>query len=314
MRYAMWLAAIAAEFATPLLNIRAARSLPIDRSHIPERFGLFTIIVLGEAVIATATGLGDVAWTPMNLTTAVLGFAMAAAIWWINFAFVEESALVSPTLWRRFAYIYGHFFIVASIVATGIGVEHAFKETAEGHLHTATLALVAGGTAVYLGVITIIRLVGGVCRLVWPRIVAISVLLSLLFVGKFLPPGVVVGLAALLLAGEVWFEARLSPEDEDVEEPAPLLAACRHAGEMVVFEPRSETDGCEECVRNNYKWVHLRLCLSCGHVGCCDSSKYKHATKHFHTTSHPIIASLETGESWAWCYVDERFVPLASER
>ena len=52
-------------------------------------------------------------------------------------------------------------------------------------------------------------------------------------------------------------------------------------------------------------WVHLRLCLSCGHVGCCDSSKNKHATKHFHRTKHPIIQSFEPGEDWRWCYVDE---------
>jgi uncharacterized UBP type Zn finger protein len=53
------------------------------------------------------------------------------------------------------------------------------------------------------------------------------------------------------------------------------------------------------------RWVHLRLCLTCGHVGCCDSSKNKHATKHFHTTGHPVMKSVEPGEDWAWCYVDE---------
>ena len=52
-------------------------------------------------------------------------------------------------------------------------------------------------------------------------------------------------------------------------------------------------------------WVHLRLCLSCGHVGCCDSSKNKHATKHFHGTKHPLVRSIEPGETWVWCYVDE---------
>ncbi len=63
------------------------------------------------------------------------------------------------------------------------------------------------------------------------------------------------------------------------------------------------------CVKSALKlgdtWVHLRLCLICGHVGCCDSSKNKHATKHFHKTKHPLIRSIEPGESWIWCYVDE---------
>ena len=52
-------------------------------------------------------------------------------------------------------------------------------------------------------------------------------------------------------------------------------------------------------------WVHLRLCLTCGHVGCCDSSRYKHATKHFHRTQHPIVQSIEPGEDWSWCYIDD---------
>ena len=68
---------------------------------------------------------------------------------------------------------------------------------------------------------------------------------------------------------------------------------------------RPHTRGCEECLRLGTTWVHLRLCIGCGHVGCCDSSPGRHATKHFHTTGHPVIASWEPGERWAWCYVDE---------
>jgi uncharacterized UBP type Zn finger protein len=68
------------------------------------------------------------------------------------------------------------------------------------------------------------------------------------------------------------------------------------------------TDGCEECLKMGDEWVHLRLCLSCGHVGCCDDSKNKHATKHFRKTKHPIIRSLEPGEEWRWCFVDEQAV------
>ena len=62
---------------------------------------------------------------------------------------------------------------------------------------------------------------------------------------------------------------------------------------------------CEECVKSGDTWVHLRLCLSSGHVGCCDSSKNKHATKHFKSSGHPLIRSIEPGESWIWCYIDE---------
>lgn len=66
-------------------------------------------------------------------------------------------------------------------------------------------------------------------------------------------------------------------------------------------------EGCEECLKTGDTWVHLRLCLECGHVGCCDNSKNKHATKHFHKTGHPVIKSFEPGEDWEYCYVDDIF-------
>ncbi len=71
---------------------------------------------------------------------------------------------------------------------------------------------------------------------------------------------------------------------------------------------KARTKGCEECEKIGSDWVHLRLCLTCGHVGCCDSSLHKHGTKHFNETSHPIMRSFEPGESWKWCYVDEVYL------
>lgn len=65
------------------------------------------------------------------------------------------------------------------------------------------------------------------------------------------------------------------------------------------------TEGCEDCLKTGDKWVHLRICLVCGHVGCCDSSPNRHATRHFEETGHPLIRSIEPGEQWSWCYVDE---------
>jgi uncharacterized UBP type Zn finger protein len=63
--------------------------------------------------------------------------------------------------------------------------------------------------------------------------------------------------------------------------------------------------GCKECLESGGRWLHLRLCLGCGHVGCCDSSPNRHATKHFHAAGHPLVRSYEPGEEWWWCYVDE---------
>lgn len=82
------------------------------------------------------------------------------------------------------------------------------------------------------------------------------------------------------------------------------LSVCEHI--LTSKEARPKTpNGCEECLQIGDRWVHLRLCLSCGHVGCCDSSKNKHATKHFRAIGHPVVRSFEPGEQWRWCYVDE---------
>jgi uncharacterized UBP type Zn finger protein len=78
---------------------------------------------------------------------------------------------------------------------------------------------------------------------------------------------------------------------------------CSHLEQIKVRE--TTTRVCEECVKMGDQWVHLRMCLICGHVGCCDSSKNKHATKHFHHTKHPLIRSIEPGETWVWCYIDK---------
>lgn len=83
-------------------------------------------------------------------------------------------------------------------------------------------------------------------------------------------------------------------------------ARCRHLATIQTVTPGSE--GCEECLALGDAWVHLRLCLSCGHVGCCDQSKNRHARKHFEASGHPIIRSFEPGEDWAWCYVDRILV------
>jgi uncharacterized UBP type Zn finger protein len=80
---------------------------------------------------------------------------------------------------------------------------------------------------------------------------------------------------------------------------------CKHLAQIQDVTPSAQ--GCEDCLRTGGTWVHLRLCLSCGHVGCCDNSPGKHATKHYHKTHHPMIRSFEPGEDWLWCYVDEIF-------
>jgi hypothetical protein len=86
-----------------------------------------------------------------------------------------------------------------------------------------------------------------------------------------------------------------------------MARTCTHLSE--VRHVTANTSGCEECLQMGEQWVHLRLCVTCGHVGCCDDSTNKHATAHFHSTNHAVIESFEPDENWSWCYVDEILLP-----
>lgn len=84
-----------------------------------------------------------------------------------------------------------------------------------------------------------------------------------------------------------------------------MPTACTHLDHVHIDHLPASVDGCEDCLRDGTKWLHLRLCLECGHVGCCDDSPMRHATAHVASTDHPLIRSIEPGEDWSWCYVDE---------
>ena len=84
--------------------------------------------------------------------------------------------------------------------------------------------------------------------------------------------------------------------------------SCEHIQQINEVEPSSPS-GCTQCLEMGDTWVNLRICLQCGQVGCCDNSKNKHATAHFHATSHPVIQSFQPGEAWRWCYADEAMLP-----
>jgi len=84
-----------------------------------------------------------------------------------------------------------------------------------------------------------------------------------------------------------------------------MSASCTHLDTIEIFELPDSVAGCEECLRDGGVWLHLRICLECGHVGCCDDSPGRHATAHARAAGHPLIRSLEPGETWSWCYEDE---------
>ncbi len=82
-----------------------------------------------------------------------------------------------------------------------------------------------------------------------------------------------------------------------------MTPTCSHLNSIKVTS--TNIDVCEDCLKLGDSWIHLRMCVTCGHVGCCDSSKNKHAKKHFAAIGHPLVRSIEYGENWLWCYADQ---------
>jgi uncharacterized UBP type Zn finger protein len=83
-----------------------------------------------------------------------------------------------------------------------------------------------------------------------------------------------------------------------------MTPVCTHLDQIKVELP-DEVAGCEDCMKTGDRWLHLRVCLTCGHVGCCDSSPNRHASRHAEEAGHPILRSVEPGEEWSWCVIDE---------
>ena len=92
----------------------------------------------------------------------------------------------------------------------------------------------------------------------------------------------------------------------------PNSGPCTHLDQVRVTEPPERIEGCEDCLAIGGEWVHLRMCQSCGKVGCCESSPNQHATKHARAAAHPVLRSVEPGEDWSWCAIDERAFVLAA--
>ena len=88
---------------------------------------------------------------------------------------------------------------------------------------------------------------------------------------------------------------------------------CSHLDQVEIFDPPDEIAGCEECLKSGDRWLHLRMCQTCGKIGCCDSSPNRHASRHAAEAGHPIMRSVEPGERWSWCTIDELMFLLQSD-
>jgi low temperature requirement protein LtrA len=200
-RYVLWGAGLGVELATPLLSSSAIARVPYHTSHIPERLGSFTIVVLGEAVVLTASGVGSRLHLGGGLIAAI-GFGIAACLWWTYFEFVDDSPLRRGLLAGQ-TYVYGHLLVFAAITATGAGVLLAVRTGNTGVLSAGERAALCGGPALFLGAIGVIHLVN-VRRMrdptSWARLAAAAGIAVLgLLSGAFSPLAVAGSLLALLI-------------------------------------------------------------------------------------------------------------------
>ena len=199
-RYWLWAVALAIDLGTPLASAERIRKVPIHGSHIPERVGLFTIIVFGESVLAVVVGTTTVSWGLESGAAAALGFGVAGALWWIYFDYVDSS-IVKRTIAAGQTYLYAHLPLLIGLAALGAGVKLAIEATQEAGLTDEVSWIVCGGVALFMASVAALHLVttqSGRDVDVWLRVGTVVLALGLAAVGEDL--GIVPVLAVLAAA------------------------------------------------------------------------------------------------------------------
>jgi low temperature requirement protein LtrA len=227
-RYWLWAAGLVVELATPLLSASAITRVPFHASHIPERFGSFTIVVLGETVVLAATGVNATLHLRAGVI-AVMGFLIATAEWWIYFDFVDTSQMRRGLVAGQ-TYIYGHLLIFMGITATGAGVLLAIRDASRSSLTGAERTAVCAGVAAFLLALGVIHLVNTRSlrnAAVASRLGVGGAALGVALVGSRLAPVVTVGLVLTLLVIQIvleaWQRPGAGPASPGLEAPDPAL-------------------------------------------------------------------------------------------
>ncbi|HZG69063.1 MAG TPA: low temperature requirement protein A, partial [Herpetosiphonaceae bacterium] len=200
----VWAIALVIDLVTPWMAVRAAVVRTFDVSHIPERYGLFTIIVLGEAIIAVARSMSEVTWTPAAVTTAVAGFVIAVVIWWAYFAHPHAELLERGRL-ASFIWGYGHIFVWMGIAMSGVGIELAIEAATTGHtLSDVARLILCGGGALYLAAMGLLRSAGAghvTDRVVLVRLGAAFLFIAIALASGALSPEILTVLVAVVAVG-----------------------------------------------------------------------------------------------------------------
>jgi low temperature requirement protein LtrA len=200
--YAVWACALALELAAPFFTWRQIPQAPIHPRHIPERFGLLTLIVLGESVLAVVLGVSKVSWNAGSTAAAIAGFLIATAVWWIYFDFVDEATIGSHGIVSGLTFTYMHYFVIAGLAALGAGVKLAIFSGGGEHRYDETAWILCAGLAMTMFGLAVIQLVAGTVLLdtdFWLRLSTAAFALAVLPF-DLSPLTVSILLAAVLIA------------------------------------------------------------------------------------------------------------------
>jgi low temperature requirement protein LtrA len=208
-KYALWALALGLEHVAPIRAWRMLRGMPVDPRHIPERFGLLIIIVLGESVIAVVLGTTETSWTLLSGSVAFAGFVAAAAIWWLYFDFLDAASVVTRNVRSGITFVYAHYFVASGIAALGIGVKLAIFSVEPGPKYDDIGWIAAAGTALCMVGLAAIQLATPPTLVdadVILRLVTAAVAGVLAALATVLSPVVILWLLAAALVAQVVFE------------------------------------------------------------------------------------------------------------
>jgi low temperature requirement protein LtrA len=208
-RYWLWALALTIELAAPFPAWRLIPRAPIHPAHIPERFGLLTIIVLGESVLAVVVGVSDVSWTWRSGLAAAGGFVAAAALWWIYFEFLDASVVTGRGVLGGLVFTYAHYLVVAGLAALGIGVKAAILAAGGKDAYEGTGWLVCAGVAICMLGLAAIQLATPPSVFdtdVWLRVGTAVVAIALVPLTEVAEPALLLWVLSLALAAQVVVE------------------------------------------------------------------------------------------------------------
>ena len=314
LRQWIWAVALLLELAAPVFLLRKTNPPPLHEHHLRERYALFTIIVLGETFVKVLSELASIGISPTTQVIGALGFGVSIALWWTYFDDVAESSIRRTGSSDTVVWVYAHLPLTMALTAFGVaskkitGVDSLTGEVKWSYLwlFVGAVALALLATAVLDRVTASPHFAVGDGLRILPRIVAAGVVLAVpVVVGNdntVLAIGVVAGVVMAQIAVEVLVASRIERRviggmHQQLDD---LQGSCHHLDGVPVIEPM--TSGCERCEELGQSWVQLRVCLTCGHVGCCDDTKGAHARLHYEQTGHGLIASIEPGATWAYCF------------